>query len=169
MSWLIYTATALQIILLLCVIMSDVATRLISNKICLTIAVVGFGSHLLVDPRLLPGSIAIAVSLFLLFLLLHNRGWIGGGDVKLLVALTIGLPIIELGSFFMLAGLIGGILAVVHLMMRRLPYPAIPPAGSSIVRRVYAIERWRNLRQAPLPYGVAIACSGIWIILNHGA
>jgi len=169
MSWLIYITTALQIILLLCVIMSDVATRLISNKICFTIAIVGIGGHLLIDPRLLPSSIVISAALFLLLLLMYRRGWIGGGDVKLLAALTIGLPITQLGSFFMLTAMIGGILAVMHLMMRRLPYPTIPPAGSSLIRRVYAVERWRNLRHAPLPYGVAIAGSGIWIILNHGA
>ena len=35
-------------------------------------------------------------------------------------------------------------------------------------RRVYAIERWRHLRHAPLPYGVAIACGGIWTIFSQG-
>jgi prepilin peptidase CpaA len=52
--------------------------------------------------------------------------------------------------------------------MRHLPYPNLAPAGSSLVRRVYAIERWRHLRHAPLPYGVAIAFGGIWTILSKG-
>src|SRR6266853_403042 len=64
--------------------------------------------------------------------------------------------------------LAGGVLALAHLMMRLLPSPRLAPAGSSFVRRVYAIERWRHLRHAPLPYGVAIACGGIWTIFSQG-
>jgi prepilin peptidase CpaA len=67
-----------------------------------------------------------------------------------------------------ITALAGGVLALVHLMMRLLPYPKLAPAGSSLVRRVYAIERWRNLRHAPLPYGVAIACGGIWTVFSQG-
>jgi prepilin peptidase CpaA len=67
-----------------------------------------------------------------------------------------------------ITALAGGVLALVHLMMRQLPYPNLAPAGSSLVRRVYAIERWRHLRHAPLPYGVAIAFGGIWTILSKG-
>ena len=169
MIWLVRAAITFQTLLLVCVIMSDIATRLISNKLCLMIAAVGIGCHLLVEPRLLPTSVIVAAALFLLLLLLHCRGWIGGGDVKLLVSLSIGLPIFQVIPFLVITTWVGGVLAMVHLMMRNLPYPTRPPIGSSRLRRIYAVERWRNLRHAPLPYGIAIACSGIWIILNHGA
>jgi prepilin peptidase CpaA len=166
--WIIYITAALQISLLLCVIISDVAIRLISNKVCLMIAVLGIVTGLIIDPLLLAESIAVSAIVFFALLLLNSRGWIGGGDVKLLVALAIGLSIAQLGQFLMMTALIGGVLAAIHLMMRHLPYPRLAPAGSSLVRRVYAVERWRNLRHAPLPYGVAIAASGIWTILSHG-
>jgi len=96
------------------------------------------------------------------------RGWMGGGDVKLLVALAVGLPLTGVIQLLTITALAGGVLALVHLMMRHLPYPKLAPAGSSLARRVYAIERWRHLRHAPLPYGVAIACGGIWTIFNQG-
>jgi prepilin peptidase CpaA len=67
-----------------------------------------------------------------------------------------------------ITALAGGVLALGHLMLRLLPHPRLAPAGSSLVRRVYAIERWRNLRHAPLPYGVAIACGGIWTVFSQG-
>ena len=67
-----------------------------------------------------------------------------------------------------ITALAGGVLALAHLTMRLLPHPKRPPAGSSLVRRVYAVERWRNLRRAPLPYGVAIACGGVWTLLSQG-
>jgi Flp pilus assembly protein protease CpaA len=113
-------------------------------------------------------SLFAATILFLLLIVIYQRGWIGGGDVKLLVALAIGLPLMGVIQLLTITSLAGGILALVHLMMRLLPYPKLAPAGSSLVRRVYAIERWRNLRQAPLPYGVAIACGGIWTALSQG-
>ena len=113
-------------------------------------------------------SLIAATILLLLLLVIYQRGWMGGGDVKLLVALAIGLPLMGVIQLLTITALAGGVLALVHLMMRLLPYPRLAPAGSSLVRRVYAIERWRHLRHAPLPYGVAIACGGIWTVFSRG-
>jgi Flp pilus assembly protein protease CpaA len=82
--------------------------------------------------------------------------------------LAIGLPLMGVIQLLTITALAGGVLALGHLMMRLLPYPKLAPAGSSLVRRVYAVERWRNLRHAPLPYGVAIACGGIWTVVSQG-
>jgi Flp pilus assembly protein protease CpaA len=82
--------------------------------------------------------------------------------------LAIGLPLTGVIQLLTITALAGGVLALVHLMMRQLPYPRLAPVGSSLVRRVYAVERWRHLRHAPLPYGVAIASGGIWTILSKG-
>ena len=167
MDWIAPTASLLVILLLLYVATIDIATRLIRNEICLVLALLGiagqFGS-----PMQVAGSLIVATILLMLLLVIHQRGWIGGGDVKLLVALAIGLPLRGVIELFTITALAGGVLALVHLMMRFLPYPRLAPAGSSLVRRVYAIERWRHLRHAPLPYGVAIACGGIWTIFNQG-
>ena len=122
----------------------------------------------LASPMLLAQSLIVAAILLMLLFVIYQRGMIGGGDVKLLVALAIGLPLSGVIELLTATALAGGVLAVVHLMMRRLPYPRLAPAGSSLVRRVYAVERWRHLRHAPLPYGVAIACGGIWTILSKG-
>ena len=86
-------------------------------------------------------SLIAATILLLLLLVIYQRGWIGGGDVKLLVALAIGLPLMGVIQMLTITALAGGVLALVHLMMRLLPYPRLAPAGSSLVRRVYAIER----------------------------
>src|SRR5262249_18357991 len=113
-------------------------------------------------------SLIAAAVLFLLLLVVYQRGWMGGGDVKLLVALAVGLPVTGVVQLLVATALAGGVLALVHVMMRLLPSPRLAPAGSSLLRRVYAVERWRHLRHAPLPYGVAIACGGIWTILSKG-
>ena len=58
-------------------------------------------------------------------------------------------------------------LALVTPRRALLPRPAGARAGASTLRRVWAAERWRILRRAPLPYGLAIACGGIWTVLTH--
>jgi prepilin peptidase CpaA len=167
MDWIAPTASFLEILLLLHVAMIDVATRLIRNEICLVLALLGIAGQF-ASPMQAAESLIVATVLLLLLLVIYTRGLIGGGDVKLLVALAIGLPLTGVIQLLAITALAGGVLALVHLMMRHLPYPNLAPAGSSLVRRVYAIERWRHLRHAPLPYGVAIAFGGIWTILSKG-
>ncbi|WP_190241932.1 A24 family peptidase [Bradyrhizobium algeriense] len=167
MSWIVAITSFVEILLLLYVATIDVATRLIRNEICLVLALLGIAGQL-VSPIQVAQSLIAATILLLLLLVIYQRGLIGGGDVKLLVALAIGLPLTGVIQLLTITALAGGILALVHLMMRLLPYPRLAPAGSSLVRRVYAIERWRHLRHAPLPYGVAIACGGIWTVLSKG-
>src|SRR4051812_2996174 len=167
MSWIAPTISFLEILLLVYVAMIDIATRLIRNEICLALALLGIAGQL-ASPMQITESLIAATILLLLLLVIYTRGLIGGGDVKLLVALAIGLPLLGVLQLLTVTALAGGVLALVHLMMRLLPSPRLAPAGSSFVRRVYAIERWRNLRHAPLPYGVAIACGGIWTVFSQG-
>lgn len=167
MTWIAAAATFLEIALLLYVAAIDIATRLIHNEICLTLALLGIARQV-AGPTHLIESLVAATALFVLLLVIYERGWIGGGDVKLLVALSIGLPALGILQLLTVTTLSGAVLALAHLMMRRLPIPRPAPAGSSILRRVYAVERWRNVRQAPLPYGAAIACGGIWTVLSQG-
>lgn len=167
MDWIAPAASILEIILLLYVATIDVATRLIRNEVCLALALLGITSQLPNSMQVAESLVAAAI-LFLLLFVLYTRGGIGGGDVKLLTASAIGLPLTGVIELLTITALAGGILALVHLLMRHLPYPRLAPAGSSFARRVYAIERWRHLRHAPLPYGVAIACGGIWTILSKG-
>jgi prepilin peptidase CpaA len=156
-----------QLLLLLTAAWFDIATRMIPNQISLALIVAGITVQLIAaSPLQFAASMIAAAVLFGILLFMHSRRWLGGGDVKLLVATMIGLPAIYLINLITATALAGGILALLHLVMRRLPHPQLSPLGSSFIRRVYAIERWRNLRHAPLPYGVAIASGGIWTILT---
>ena len=167
MSWTVPIVSILEILLLLYVATIDIATRLIPNELCAALALLGIASQL-ASPMQVAYSMVVATILLLLLLVIHAREWIGGGDVKLLVALASGLPLTGVIELLTMTALAGGVLALVHVIMRLLPYPRLAPAGSSLVRRVYAVERWRHLRHAPLPYGVAIACGGIWTIFSQG-
>lgn len=160
-------AVALQLVLLLYVAATDIAARIIPNAACLAIVVLA-STHLFIAPEQMIVSISFSAVFFALLLTLFSFGFMGGGDVKLLGAFSFGLPFSVVIQFASTTVLAGGALALVHLVMRRLPYPTIAPIGSSYLRRVYAVERWRHLRHAPLPYGVAIACGGIWTVLSQG-
>ena len=165
-SWALIAT--LQVMLLLSAAFNDVAKRLIPNGICLTIALTSLIGRLLVGPQQLAISLALAIVLFIPLLLLHSRHILGGGDVKLLTALAIGLSPFGVVKLFAVTALAGGVVALLHLAMRRLPPPRRTSAGSASLRRICAVERWRILRRAPLPYAVAIASGGIWAVLTAG-
>jgi prepilin peptidase CpaA len=167
MTWITPATLALQALLLLYVAVIDIATRLIHNEICLVLALLGIASQF-AGPTHFTESLVVAAVLFFLLLVLYQRGGIGGGDVKLLVALAVGLPLAGVMQLLTVTALSGAVLAAAHLILRYLPDPRPAPAGSSLLRRVYAVERWRNVRRAPLPYGAAIACGGIWTIFSQG-
>ncbi len=160
----------LQVGLLLCAAMTDIAARIIPNKICALLALLAITRLPFSDPSHLVVSIVTTALLFAILFILYARGYLGGGDVKLLSAMAVGLSFPSLLQLLTAMSLAGGVIALLHLALRRLPRPTLPPVGSSFVRRIYAIERWRNLRRAPLPYGVAIAAGGIWTLIigaNH--
>jgi prepilin peptidase CpaA len=163
-SWALIAA--IQVMLLLSAAFDDVVRRLIPNGISLTIAIAGLIGRFLAGPQQLAISMAIATALFIVLLLLHNRHILGGADVKLFTALSLGLSPIGVTKLVAVTALAGGVLSFIHLAMRYLPRPRLTSARSAVLRRIYTVERWRILRHAPLPYAVAIACGGIWAVLT---
>jgi prepilin peptidase CpaA len=145
---------------------SDMAKRTIPDAACFMVGLCGLLARVIEQPRGAPLSIGVAVLLFAALTLLHAAGLLGGGDVKLLAACALGPPPVALPRLLMAVVMTGGVLGAVHLAMRHLPRPAVAPAGAGTLRRVYAAERWRILRHAPLPYGVAIAAGGVWTLLT---
>src|SRR6476620_10624250 len=124
MNWIVPITSFLEILLLLYVATIDIATRLIRNEICLALALLGLAGQL-ASPMQVAQSLIAATILLLLLLVIYQRGLIGGGDVKLLVALAIGLPLVGVMQLLTMTALAGGVLALVHLIMRQLPNPRL--------------------------------------------
>ena len=84
-------------------------------------------------------------------------GILGGGDVKLLAAVALWLGFTQALLVFVLAvALFGGALALLLLVLRGgLALHAIPLAG-------YVPTALQP--RAPIPYGVAVAAGGLWVI-----
>ncbi len=149
--------------LLLLAAWCDVATRTIPDGISVALAALGLLAR--ATEGLVPAaaSLLVAAGLFAAFVWLHARGFIGGGDVKLIAALAIGFPPLSTLDFLVATVLAGGVLGLLYLSLRLLPEPSplVPRPWAWPPRRILALERRRVSRRGPLPYAVAIAAGGI--------
>jgi prepilin peptidase CpaA len=146
----------------------DITLRRIPDEA--VIAVAGIGAGLRAAEGALPLALSLLVALLVLLLLLlpFAKGWLGGGDVKLLAALAIAVPPAATTQMLGATALAGGLLAFAYLALRRLP-PSRLGRGRSLAGRVLAIERARIRRGGPLPYGVAIAIGAFCILVTGGS
>jgi len=81
-------------------------------------------------------------------------GWMGGGDVKLFSALALWCGPSRLASFTLVTSLAGVALALFMLSPLRRLAPSAPEAARSAARQ-------------PMPYGVAIAAGGVWLLAQY--
>ena len=95
-------------------------------------------------------QLAVALGAFAIFYGIWLLRQMGGGDVKLIVALALFLSPLDFAYMLFVMGLAGGVLTV-----------------------VMAVEHKVAKRAAPFenPYGIAIAFAGLWVLaeryLNH--
>ena len=169
MHMIVATLAIAAIPLLALVAWRDVVTREIPDIACLAIAALGLAGRATLGWGAVTASLATATTLFALLVVLHARGVLGGGDVKLASAVAVGLAPLATWDFAVTTALAGGLLALPYLALPRLLKAApMPPARTpcGALRRVAAVEAWRMRRGGPLPYGVAIAAGASLTILH---
>ena len=84
--------------------------------------------------------------------LLFARGWMGGGDVKLLAACTLWFDFASGWKMLVAVAIAGGLESLLIMMLRLLPWP------DRARRRIAWLQK-----DQPLPYGVAIGAGMAWI------
>jgi len=141
--------------------LSDVAVRSIPNWLSGVVAAAGLLARATQGWAAIEWTALCAVALFVILLVIYARGGLGGGDVKLLTAVALGLAPWDTYQFIWYTAVSGGVLAAAYLVMRKLPPVRRLQSRSNLLKRVYAAERWRIRRRGPLPYGVAIAVGGV--------
>jgi len=144
----------------------DLAARTIPDLVSLSLAGASLLSRAAEGWQALGISVVVALSLFALLLLLAMRGALGGGDVKLAAAMALGLSPAATWDFIFATVMIGGVLGLLYLAGPHLVPRFRATAGSSLLRRILAVESWRLRRRGPVPYGVAIAGGGILVLLG---
>ncbi len=170
-----YLAGAVLVILCLAAA-HDVLARTVPNWMPMTLATLGVVQSALAERLIV--SLLVGTTVFILTGLCWKRGWLGGGDVKLLGAAAIAVPPVLVPPFIAAVALAGGVLGLVYLACGRLIPAMLPrrpierpsvdrpinrPAG--LLFRAWRLERRRLSRGGPLPYAVAIAAGGLFIFL----
>ena len=163
---LLFTASAL---LLFVAAWRDVVSRTIPDGVGLLLLAIGGLSRLFEGPSALATSAAAALLLFVLLMVVYSRGFIGGGDVKLMTAFAIGLSPLNSYRFVVATAIAGGVLGIVYLVLSRSKRLPQPTSDRSLLQRVMAVEFWRARRRGSLPYGVAIAAGGTFVLLHTGS
>jgi len=156
-------------LLLVYAALHDFAVRTVPNWLPLTL--LGLGVMLrLADHSLMIGLIVSLVTFSILFGI-WMLGAVGGGDVKLWAATALLIPPLlqpEL-AFFLRVVVLGGLLALVYLMLCFVvPKPRAglgKTVGRGLFKRILRAEAWRIGRRAPLPYAFAISASAIMTLL----
>ena len=145
----------------------DIATRLIPDTLSIAIAGIGIATRLFEGWAAAGVSLLLAAAIFLLLVPFAARGWLGGGDVKLISAMAAGLsPGLTL-DFVVVTVFVGGALGLAYLLGRHLvPETRVLAGTASLLRRVLVVEAWRMRRRGPLPYAVAIAGGGLFLLFS---
>ena len=88
-------------------------------------------------------QVGVAFLVFAGFAVLFYLRAMGGGDVKMMGALALSISTSLVMSFLMVTAILGGIVAAVMLVRKRMGHgPKVPQ----------------------VPYGVAIAAAGLWVL-----
>jgi prepilin peptidase CpaA len=97
----------------------DLKERIIPNEMVVIVAVTGIGLSLMLRPGQTGISLAAAVLVLFALGLLSHFNLMGGGDVKLISAVTLLVPPERIGGLIVAIALAGGVLAIVYLVAHR--------------------------------------------------
>ena len=107
------------------------------------------------------GALGCALAVFAVGAVLFARGWLGGGDVKLLAAATLWAGPAATPALLVYTGVLGGVMALCLLM----PFAAeLAATARLMLGRVAAGPE--NGPAVPVPYGIAIAGAALIVVLS---
>lgn len=104
-----------------------------------------------VSPHLLAGGLGLVFGMAF-----FATGWVGGGDSKLFAMSCLWLGWGAMYQYVLIASLLGGLLTVGLIMLRRIPLPRLLVEQPWIMRLADY--------QSGVPYGVALAFAAISIL-----
>ncbi|HEX8447657.1 MAG TPA: prepilin peptidase [Sphingomonas sp.] len=148
MEWSRILLLATLCALLLTAGWTDLRSRIISNRLNGTIALLAPLWWLALGYAPWPDmalQLGLALALFIAFAALFALGAMGGGDVKLIAALALWLPPAAVLPMLMLMAIAGGVLTLVMLVVHRVRH---------------------RPGQPEIPYGLAIVGATLWIMTN---
>jgi prepilin peptidase CpaA len=177
LTWIVLASLLL---LLALAALTDLRERRIPNWLNVGVASL-YPVFVLISPTPMAwlGALAVAAAVFMLGLMLFARQLIGGGDVKLIAAVTLWAGLDQLALFALVTSLVGGALALGSLWYRRwhgLIDAHMAALGWNLASAGHtrpadsvsseATEAAPSTGQAShtLPYGIAIAAGGFAVV-----
>ena len=144
----------------------DLRRRRIPNWLAGGAAVLGLVALATTDPGMLWQHALVALLTLAAGIAVWSRGLLGGGDVKLLAALGLWAGPAQVGALLLATALAGGVLALGLVLAR-----AVARSPVAMMRQRPFARHW-PASAAPataehdgtLPYGLAIACGGGWLV-----
>ncbi len=162
MTSVVLALAVAAVALLVLAAVHDAATRTVPNWISAALAAAGIAIRLL-DGQALPG-LAAAGLILCGCVLAWLGGWLGGGDAKLAAAFALVSPPGQVAGFLLATALSGGALALLYIVLHRIVPPPAPGRRRGMLPRCLKAEAWRISRGGPLPYAVAIAAGGFYVL-----
>lgn len=135
----------------------DLLTMTIPNRVSLVLvalfplAAVGAG----LEATAIAGHVAAGALMLGVGILMFARGWLGGGDAKLLAAASLWLGLEHLPGYILLVAVLGGLLALLVIFYRQLA-PPMWACSQAWAMRLHDSK-------VGIPYGVALAVAGLWV------
>ena len=142
----------------------DVAFRTVPNWVPMAVLIDAALLRLL--DHCLPAALACGVVVFALAVLCWRRGWLGGGDVKLLGATAILVPPNLVPGYIVTIALAGGGLAICYLFLERIVPALRPRRPAPLLWRILVVECRRIHRRTSLPYATAISVAAALMLMK---
>jgi prepilin peptidase CpaA len=145
---MINVVVALRLILAVLLVVAaigDIRTRIIPNWLNAAIALLAIPYWLALglDGHAMLIQIGLCFAILALFFLCFAIGMMGGGDVKLLAALALWMPLGKMATLLIWMALAGGVLTLAMMLIHRLR---------------------KNTVKLEVPYGVAISVAALVIV-----
>ena len=101
-------------------------------------------------------AVALSSGVLLMGFLLYAGSFLGGGDAKLIAAVTLWAGLEHLTDFLILTGLAGGIMVLFYYTRHRLSRAATPGL-------FFQVDIDPNFVKRPVPYAIPIATGGLYV------
>ena len=147
-QWVSYISLAGLGLLLLAAAVGDARRFVIPNRLCATVALLSLPYWGASGAAFWPGyalQLLFALAVFAALAGLFAAGLMGGGDVKLLAALALWLPVGRFAQMMVIVAIAGGVLTAMLL----------------------ARHRWvRRPGRPEIPYGLAIVAGAAFVLVE---
>lgn len=144
----------------------DVKTLRIPNSLVIAVAVLGLARLIVIgDLSFAFYTVGVSLLVFIVTFLLFWRGFVGGGDAKLLTAAALLIGYHDLLNFLVLMSLCGALVSLAVLATRYRPLSIRGALVSVAVLVDGSSGQSQPKLQLAVPYGAAIAAGAIVTLL----